>query len=316
MGHKSGYLEGNGSNDKPLIIVDDVEQKTGYWMGAARYATPEQVNVMIKTGKGLVYVCITEEKAEQLNLPLMTRHGSSGSTKKFTVSVDYKTTNTGISAYERADTIKALADDATESLDYRRPGHIFPLVGKANGLLERQSIVEGVLELSEEMSGQPVGYMCEILDDNGEIASITEIEQLARRHDVPIVWLSELIRKKLEEHCRLSMVRYAERETSGKPRKNYSEDQIVHFTDLLFVDYCEKQFGVNKGIYNTIESWFYKKGHVDIVERRKTVLRFLQFVDGSNRENNRKLKFGHRGLVPKLDEFTVNDLLNRRTLNL
>lgn len=83
---------------------------------------------------------------------------------------------------------------------------------------------------------------------------------------------------------------------------NYSEEQIVQFPDLLFVDFCEKQFGVNKGLYNTIESWFYKNGYVDIIQRRKTLLLFLKFVNGSNRES-RRLKFGHGGLIPRLDDF-------------
>jgi hypothetical protein len=83
---------------------------------------------------------------------------------------------------------------------------------------------------------------------------------------------------------------------------NNSEEQVVHFTDLLFVDYCEKQFGINKGIYNTIDSWFYKNGYVDIIQRRKIMIEFLQFASGSN-EGSRKLKFGHGGLVPKLDDF-------------
>jgi len=254
MGQKNFFQEVIVSNEKPLIIFDDVNKMMGYLMGDAIHVTPDKVNFMIKMGKGLVYVCITEEKARQLALLPMTGSGSTDLNKDFTVSVDFKTTTTGISAYERADTIKAFAESMTESVDFRRPGHIFPLVGKPGGLIERQGIVEGVLELSKLISGQPIGYMCEILNQNGEVATLQEVEQLSDLHDLPIVFLSEIIRKKYEEHMWLHLVNHTERMISNQPI------HIYHFQNRLFsseftVFIRPDQAGGSKQIYYEACQW-------------------------------------------------------------
>jgi 3,4-dihydroxy-2-butanone 4-phosphate synthase len=184
------------TNGKMVIVYDDVVTNIGSFVGIADKVTPQTVNQMIKIGKGLIYVCITEERASQLKLPLMVGANSS---KSLTVSVDYKETTTGISAFERSDTIKAFTDDLVQPGDFRRPGHVFPLLGKDKGLLQRVGIAEAAIALSRMAAATPIAYICEILNDTGDIATKEEIIQIAKAYDLNIVLMSDLIALKRNE---------------------------------------------------------------------------------------------------------------------
>jgi 3,4-dihydroxy-2-butanone 4-phosphate synthase len=176
-----------------VILYDDVETKVGALVGIAEAVSPHTVNQMTKIGKGLVYVCITEEKAQQLELPLMSNDNHYISHKPLTVSVDFMSTTTGISAFERSDTIKAFTDENTRAGDFRRPGHVFPLLSKDNGLLQRTGMAEAATDLAKLASAAPAAYMCEILNQAGDIASKQEIVQIAEAHSLSLILLSELI---------------------------------------------------------------------------------------------------------------------------
>jgi 3,4-dihydroxy-2-butanone 4-phosphate synthase len=183
-------------NGQLAIVYDDVETKVGNFVGIAEMVTPEAVNFITKVGKGLIYVCITEEKANQLNLPLMVR---ADSCKPLTVSVDYIGTTTGISAFERADTIKAFTDADTKPDDFRRPGHVFPLLSKDKGLLQRVGIAEAATDLARMVSAAPIAYTGEILNNTGEIATKEEIIQIAEAYGLHILYMSEIMEFKKSE---------------------------------------------------------------------------------------------------------------------
>jgi 3,4-dihydroxy 2-butanone 4-phosphate synthase/GTP cyclohydrolase II len=175
-----------------VILFDDVT-KIGYFMGLRNRVHADQVNFMIKHGKGLVYVCITEERAQQLSLPAMTQQDSTDGNKTFSVSVDVKTCTTGISAFERADTIHAFVNHATQPEDFIRPGHIFPLISVNNGLLGRHGIAEGAISLTKMLETDPVAYLCEILDEKGEVATFNQLQSIANAHKVEFITLSEIL---------------------------------------------------------------------------------------------------------------------------
>jgi hypothetical protein len=145
-----------------IIVIDDIETQTGYLMGLAEMVTAQNVNLMTKIGKGLVYVCIDDKKAKDLMLPLMDHSNSS---KNFTVSIDYKSTTTGISAFERCDTIKAMTTQEVKPDDFKKPGHVFPLVFSDNGILDlfKQKqrhficILEGEVAKGQGIGGK-IGY--------------------------------------------------------------------------------------------------------------------------------------------------------------
>jgi 3,4-dihydroxy-2-butanone 4-phosphate synthase len=176
-----------------IIAYDDVETQMASLVGLAEKATPQNVNMMTKIGKGLVYVCLTEDKAKQLKLPFMVRDNENHLSKSFTVSVDFKSTTTGISAFERADTIKSFTNKSIQPDEFRRPGHVFPLISKEKGLLQRIGIAEAAVDLAKMVSAAPVAYICEILNSSGEIASQEEVAKLASHHGLQIVKVSDIM---------------------------------------------------------------------------------------------------------------------------
>lgn len=175
-----------------ILLFDNIKTGGTILAGAAEHVTPNKVNLMTKIGKGLVSVCITEEKAKTLELPLMVAHSQDSNVKPFTLSIDYKTNTTGISAYERADTIRALTMEDIRPEDFRRPGHLFPLIGSNNGVLQRLDIVEAVLDLTRKTSDAPVGYICEVLNHEGELASQKDIQKISEKYGIPILTVSDV----------------------------------------------------------------------------------------------------------------------------
>jgi 3,4-dihydroxy-2-butanone 4-phosphate synthase len=188
-------------NGELIIIIDDIKTQTSYLMGLAEKVTAYNVNLMTKIGKGLVYVCISSERARELGLPLMS---SQSNEKKFTVSIDYKTTTTGISAFERADTIKAISDLKATPEDFKKPGHIFPLIYSENGILDHIGIVEATAEIVRRTGcSSDISYLCEILNEDGEISTQFDMVKISEEYSIPFVRISDLFKAKCEDSiCR------------------------------------------------------------------------------------------------------------------
>lgn len=193
LSSSSVYPPLNHFKDGGLIILfDDIKTHLGVIVGLGKYVDPDKVNLMTKVGRGLVYACITEERAEQLQFPRI-GEADMGATKPFAVSIDYKSTTTGISSFERSDTIKALTYEDSNAEDFKRPGHLFPLISKDNGLMARVDLTEAVVDLTKLVSDIHVGYMSEILNVQGEVASKHEVEAVAEENRLPMVQMSELL---------------------------------------------------------------------------------------------------------------------------
>jgi 3,4-dihydroxy 2-butanone 4-phosphate synthase/GTP cyclohydrolase II len=175
-----------------LVIIFDDNTKIGYLMGLGSRVTADHVNFMIKYGKGLVYVCITDEMAKQLELPPMVNQDFSCSEKYFSVSVDFKTTSTGISAVERADTIRAFVNLRTQPHDFKRPGHIIPLISRKQKMMENPGITEAAVFLADWISKEPVAYLCEVLNADGDIASLDDVKKMGGTHGLQVLTLSEI----------------------------------------------------------------------------------------------------------------------------
>ncbi|MDR7075939.1 3,4-dihydroxy-2-butanone 4-phosphate synthase [Neobacillus niacini] len=184
-----------------IIIYDDIKTHMGIIIGLGEYVNAEKVNLMTKIGRGLVYACITEERAKQLQIPKMEENNIE-ETKPFAVSIDYKDTTTGISSFERSDTIKALTNEEVKPDDFKRPGHVFPLISKEKGLMERVDLTEAVVDLSKLVSNIHVGYMVEILNEIGDVASKAEVEEVSVAGGLPIIQMSDLLKMtKDHEYC-------------------------------------------------------------------------------------------------------------------
>ena len=179
-----------------IVIVMDAEDREneGDFICAAEKATPEIVNFMITQGKGLLCAPILPETAQRLDLPLMVEHGTAPLGTGFTVAVDHYSCRTGITAQERASTIRALADPQSKPSVLVRPGHLYPLIAKEGGVLRRAGHTECAVDLARMAGLQPAGVLCEILDEQGDRASREFLYDLAQRFDLRIITIEELIR--------------------------------------------------------------------------------------------------------------------------
>ena len=186
---------------KMVILCDDEDRENeGDLAMAAEKVTPEAVNFMAKYGRGLICLSLTGEKVQQLDLPLMvhTSTNTSAFQTAFTVSIDAKKgTSTGISTADRAVTVlAAIADDAKPD-DLARPGHIFPLQAKDGGVLRRTGQTEGSVDLARLAGLKPAGVICEIMNEDGTMSRMPDLEKFAKQHDLMIVTVADIIRYRL-----------------------------------------------------------------------------------------------------------------------
>jgi len=186
---------------KILIVVDDEDRENeGDFICAAELITPEIVNFMAKHGRGLICVALPEERCEGLELDLMVGNNTSLHETQFTVSVDLLNpeTTTGVSAKDRALTIKSLVDPSTKPSDLGRPGHIFPLKAKSKGVLRRAGHTEAVVDLTRLAGLNPGGALVEIMNDDGSMARLNDLIKLRKKFGTRIISIRDLIRYRLE----------------------------------------------------------------------------------------------------------------------
>lgn len=187
-------------NGKVIIVVDDEDRENeGDFICAAEYVTPDIVNFMVTHGRGMLCVAINGKRLDDLNLPLMVESNSALHGTQFTVTVDaIEGTTTGISAADRAHTIKKLIDPKSTANDFAKPGHIFPLRAFEEGVLRRAGHTEAAVDLCRLADLNPAGVLCEILKDNGEMARIPELIETANKFNLKIVTVQELIKYRIK----------------------------------------------------------------------------------------------------------------------
>jgi 3,4-dihydroxy 2-butanone 4-phosphate synthase / GTP cyclohydrolase II len=187
-------------NGKIVIVVDDEDRENeGDFIAAAEKITPEIVNFMATHGRGMICTPITGERAGELGLDLMVPVNTSRHGTPFTITVDYiKGTTTGISAADRAATIRALADPSIKADDFARPGHIFPLRAIEGGVLRRAGHTESVVDLTRMAGFHPAGVLCEILNPDGTMARLPELMELSKKHNLRIISVRSLIEYRLQ----------------------------------------------------------------------------------------------------------------------
>ncbi|MEC0372058.1 bifunctional 3,4-dihydroxy-2-butanone-4-phosphate synthase/GTP cyclohydrolase II [Paenibacillus chibensis] len=177
-----------------VIVVDDEDRENeGDFVALAEKATPEVINFMITEGRGLVCVPITRERAESLELSPMAARNTDHHGTAFTVSVDETNTTTGISAYERSLTAKRLADPAAGADQFRRPGHMFPLIAKDGGVLRRAGHTEAAVDLARLSGSAPAGVICEIIKEDGTMARLPDLRMIAEKHSLKLISIRDLI---------------------------------------------------------------------------------------------------------------------------
>lgn len=196
-------------NGKMVIVVDDEDRENeGDFLTAARNVTPEIINFMATHGRGLICVPLTDERCRQLELNLMVKDNNAVHETAFTVSVDLlgKGCTTGISAHDRAKTVQALIDQETKPGDLGKPGHIFPLRAQANGVLRRAGHTEAAIDLARLAGFEPAGCIVEILNEDGSMARLTDLVEVAERFQLKLITIKDLIEYRLKNESLIKRV--------------------------------------------------------------------------------------------------------------
>ncbi|MBW7997675.1 MAG: 3,4-dihydroxy-2-butanone-4-phosphate synthase [Candidatus Glassbacteria bacterium] len=180
-----------------ILVDDERRENEGDLIFAAEHVSPEKINFLATKGRGLICVPLSEQRADELNLIQMVGEDQNTEAQgtSFTVSVDVKAgTTTGISAHDRAATVKALCNNRSRSSDFNRPGHIFPLRAREGGVLRRAGHTEATVDLARLAGMQPIGVLCEIMDEDGTMARLPRLFEFGREHNLPVASIQDLIR--------------------------------------------------------------------------------------------------------------------------
>ncbi len=226
-----------------VILVDDADREDeGDLTMSAELVTPEAINFMAKHGRGLICVTLTTDRADYLQLPPMVSQNTSSFGTAFTVSIEAKQgVTTGISAADRAHTIRTAVSDASRPDDLARPGHVFPLTAQPGGVLVRTGQTEGSVDLARLAGLKPSGVICEIMRDDGTMARMPDLEAFAIEHDIMIVTIADLVAYRLEHELLIEKAADTEVNTEFGPflatvyRSTVDDREalVLHRGDLL-----------------------------------------------------------------------------------
>ncbi len=268
-----------------VVMIDDEDRENeGDLVYAATFSTPEKVNFMASEARGLICVALTPEIAKRLELTPMVQKNDSAHETAFTVSVDAKAATTGISAYERDMTIKLLASPVSTPEDFVRPGHIFPLVAKEGGVLVRTGHTEGSVDLCKLAGLQPAAVICEIMNPDGTMARRDALEEFAKKHNLKIVYISDIVEYRLQNELLVKEIASQEIEFFGVKvtRKDFQDHTGAVHTAIVFYSakgtanvkfhniLQDRELLLNKNLYSTIMK------SIDYLKKNSGVLIFLE----------------------------------------
>ena len=192
-----------------IVVVDDENRENeGDLLMAAEKASPEAINFMASHGKGMICVPMTEARAKAIDLPLMVERNTESMRTAFTVTVDAKSVHTGISAFERAETIRQLIHPEAGADDFVRPGHIFPLIARPGGVLQRSGHTEAAVDLAKLAGLYPAGVICEIMHEDGTMARVPQLIEFCKKHGLKLISVADLVHWR-RQHDSTRMIQFA-----------------------------------------------------------------------------------------------------------
>lgn len=231
---------------KIIIVIDDEDRENeGDLVMAAEKVTGEAINFMATYGKGLICTPMEEEILKELQINSMVENNTDNHETAFTVSVDYKDTTTGISAYERALTIYKLLENDVKPEDFRRPGHVFPLAARKNGVLERTGHTEAAVDLAKLAGLKGAGVICEVMKEDGHMARTEDLIKMAKEHNLKIITVKSLL------EYRKANEKIIERVAEAKMPTRYGDFMMYGFVNKLN---GEHHVALVKGQINTDEA--------------------------------------------------------------
>jgi 3,4-dihydroxy 2-butanone 4-phosphate synthase/GTP cyclohydrolase II len=213
---------------KMIVVIDDEDRENeGDLLMAAEKVTPEAINFMAKHGRGLICMPVISERLKELDFGPMVVNNTDSHQTAFTVSIDAVGTTTGISAFERSDTILKVLDPNSRPKDFKRPGHIFPLEAKKGGVLRRAGHTEAAVDLAQMAGLYPAGVICEIMNDDGTMARTNELMEYVKLHNLKIITIADLISYRREKEFLIKRV------TEAKMPTEFGEFKMVGFENVL-----------------------------------------------------------------------------------
>ncbi len=279
-----------------VIMIDDEDRENeGDLVYAAAFSSPEHVNFMATHARGLICVALSKTTATRLELNPMVSSNTSSYETAFTVSVDAKDALTGISAKERDDTIKILANPISHADELVKPGHIFPLIAKDGGTLVRTGHTEGSVDLCRLAGLSEAGVICEIIKEDGTMARRDDLDIFGEKHSLKTVFISDIVEYRLANERLVNKTNSKEREFFGKNVQEYTfydHDKIEH-TAIVFGNINEV---VNVRVHNVmtdIELLLNQKKYnnlIDSIEYLKQNSGILVFINKTNHQDNAAMK--------------------------
>jgi 3,4-dihydroxy 2-butanone 4-phosphate synthase / GTP cyclohydrolase II len=215
-------------NGKIVIVCDDEDRENeGDFIALAEKTTAETINFMVTHGRGLVCVPVEKQLARKLELNAMTHDNTDPHGTAFTVSIDHKSSTTGISAHERSRTVQQLINPDSKPADFKRPGHIFPLIAKDGGVLRRAGHTEAAVDLAKLSGAAPAGVICEIMNEDGTMARVPQLREIADRFGLKMITIKDMI------HYRNQQEKLVEKVVEIDLPTEYGEFKAVGFTNVL-----------------------------------------------------------------------------------
>jgi 3,4-dihydroxy 2-butanone 4-phosphate synthase/GTP cyclohydrolase II len=215
-------------NGKIIVVIDDEDRENeGDLLMAAEAVTPEAVNFMAKYGRGLICMPLTKERLNELDLHLMVEKNTDTYQTAFTISIDAAETSTGISAFERAATIKKVLDKNVSSKDFKKPGHVFPLEAKSGGVLQRAGHTEAAIDLPRLAGLYPAGVICEIMNEDGTMARVPHLMDFCKEHNLKLITIADLIQYRRQNEV------YVTKEAEAKLPTKYGDFKMVGYVNSL-----------------------------------------------------------------------------------
>jgi 3,4-dihydroxy 2-butanone 4-phosphate synthase/GTP cyclohydrolase II len=274
---------------KVIIVVDDENRENeGDFVCAAEIVTPEIINFMSKYGRGLICTPIEDALADELELPLMVSSNTAMHETAFTVSIDLlgQGCSTGISAYDRATGIQAMVNPATKPSDFARPGHIFPLRAKKGGVLRRTGHTEATVDFARLAGFQPAGVLVEILNEDGTMARLPQLVEIAKKHDLKIVSIDDLIA------YRMRTERIVRREITVTMPTKFGNFEVIAFSQL---DTKDVHLAIKRGTWRKDEPVLVRVQ--SSIETDDVLLALFSMQDSQFHRAVEKISNAEKGLV-------------------
>lgn len=213
---------------KMIIVIDDEDRENeGDLLMAAEKVTSDSINFMAKFGRGLICMPIEDDIAKKLEFNPMVLNNTDNHETAFTVSIDHVDTQTGISAFERAYTIKKVLDEKSKNDDFRRPGHVFPLIAREGGVLNRSGHTEAATDLAKLAGFKGVGVICEIMSDDGTMARTDELLKFGEKHNLKVITIADLVEYRRKKEA------FIERVVETKMPTKYGDFRVFGFVNKL-----------------------------------------------------------------------------------